>query len=436
MSEPQASQGSGSSESVVAIYSDELLIPLPAAFEGLASELIRTGGLGLILIDASSLGEIERLYGERPFRRAIEALAHRVRTRVTREAGEDCCITSGALAEEHILVFLPRPASDAAFYTKTLPSLAEELRSYVEISLKRIVYPYLAQAPEMPVGSGLALHRPFQRPETQIRRLVESTLRRAQFELARRRHERGRALEQVLFDQTVTSVYEPIVQLSDRTLIGYEALSRGPIGSGLETPLSLFAVAERNDFEYELDALCRQKALRNATGLEKGLKLFVNILPTSFQHPDFEPSRLKELLAGPGLAPRDLVLEVSERQSISNFHIFREAIDRLSKLGFTIALDDVGTGYSSLEATMELSPEFLKIDMSLVRGIDQDPHKQELLRGLQKLARRMNARIIAEGIETQAELDTVTELGVDCGQGYLLGRGGPVRSRTDAVSEE
>ncbi len=433
MSEPHASQGPTSAEG--AVYGDELLVPLPAAFEGMSSELMRHGALGLIGIDASPLGEIERLYGVRPFLRAMEALAHRVRTRVTREIGQDSCITSGALSEEHILVFLPRPASDGAFYTKALPALAEELRSYVEISLKKIVYPYLVQAPEVPVASGLALYRPFQRPETQIRRLVESTLRRAQFELSRRRHEQAATLEQILFDRSVTTVDEPIVRLSDNKPIGYEGRSRGPVGSGLEGPLSLFAVAERRDLEYELDALCRQQALRNATHLEKGLKLFLNILPTSFHHPDFEPARVQQLLDEIGLAPKDVVLEISERQSISNFHIFREAIDRFSKLGFAIALDDVGTGYSSLEATMELSPEFLKIDMSLVRGIDQDPQKQELMSGLQKLARRMHASIVAEGIETQAELDTVTGLGVDCGQGYLLGRGAPLSASADAAAE-
>jgi EAL domain-containing protein (putative c-di-GMP-specific phosphodiesterase class I) len=164
------------------------------------------------------------------------------------------------------------------------------------------------------------------------------------------------------------------------------------MGTGLETPQALFAAAQRADHEYELDALCRRQALRNARGIAEGMRLFLNILPTSVHHPDFEAARVRDTLAGLGLSPKDVVLEISERQAISNFHIFREAIDHFGRLGFSIALDDVGTGYSSLEAAMELAPRYLKIDMSLVRSIEDSPEKQEVLRGLQSLSTRMGSR--------------------------------------------
>ena len=111
---------------------------------------------------------------------------------------------------------------------------------------------------------------------------------------------------------------------------------------------------------------------------------------------------MRETLGALGLAPRNLVLEVSERQAISNFPIFREATDHFSNVGFRIALDDTGAGFSSLEAALELSPDFLKIDMSLVRGIEESPEKQELLRGLKGVAGKMGSTLIAEGIETRA----------------------------------
>jgi EAL domain-containing protein (putative c-di-GMP-specific phosphodiesterase class I) len=406
---------------------ERTLEPLAVRFDALADQLVRLGALGLILVDATALAEIERLYGARAFRGALDGLAQRVRTRLAREIGEGFLVTAGALAEEHLLVFLPRSVEDRSFYVQELARIAEELRGYVAICLKKIVYPYLPKAPEVPVGSGHVLYRPFQRPETLIRRLVASTLTTAQFELERLRRDRARALTRILFEESIKSVYEPIVRLDDGQPIGYEGLSRGPAGTGLESPQALFAAAERADLEYELDALCRRQALRNARGIEPGMKLFLNILPTSIHHPDFDAARVRDALSGVGIAPRDLVLEISERQAISNFHIFREAIDHFARLGFAIALDDVGTGHSSLEAAMELAPQFLKADMSLVRGIDIDPQRQELLRGLQRLAGRMHAVVIAEGVETAGEREALRALGVELGQGHLFGRGGPIQ---------
>ncbi len=419
---------------LVALYGERTLQPLAAHFGALCERMVRDGALGLVLVDATGLAEIERIYGVARFRAALDGLAQRLRTRLARELGEGFVLTAGALAEEHILVFLPRPRDDRRFYTEEIARVAAELRGYVAICLKKIVYPYLPQPAEVPVGFGQALYRPFQRAETQIRRLVETTLASAHFEAERLRRERSSGLTRILFDESIRTVYEPIVRLSDREVFGYEGLSRGPVGTGLETPHGLFAAAQRADLEYELDALCRRQALRNARGIPEGMLLFLNILPTSVHHPDFEAERVRDTLAGLGISPRDLVLEISERQAISNFHIFREAIDHFSRLGFAIALDDVGTGYSSLEAAMELAPRFLKIDMSLVRGIDADPQRRELLRGLQKLSERMHSTLIAEGIETTAEYEALRDIGIAGGQGHLFGRGGPIRGASSRAS--
>ena len=410
-------------ERVSALYGPK---PLPALGERLgelSGELMKQSALGLLLIDASPLLEIERLYGARAFRSTLEALAERVRAKVIPEAGEEMILTSGALEEEHLLVFMPRPRGDAEFFLHDLPRLAAELRAWASQGLKRVVYPYMHHSPELAVGTGFALHRPFQRPEAQLRQLIETTMRSARFESERKRRDRAAMLDKILLEETVTTVFEPIVRLATSEVIGYEALSRGPAGTGLETPFALFATAELADREYELDSLCRRRALANARGIASEQLLFLNILPTCIQDPDFQAARVRETLESLGLGPRNLVLEISERQAISNFPIFREAIDHFSGLGFGIALDDTGAGFSSLEAALELAPDFLKIDMSLVRSIEESPEKQEVLRGLQSLSAKMGSRVIAEGIETAQELATILSLGIECGQGFYLGRG-------------
>jgi EAL domain-containing protein (putative c-di-GMP-specific phosphodiesterase class I) len=155
--------------------------------------------------------------------------------------------------------------------------------------------------------------------------------------------------------------------------------------------------------------------------------LFMNCLPSAIHDPTLSEDRLRQTLESSGLTPSNLVLEVSERESIRNFNIFRETRERFRNLGIKVALDDTGAGYAGLEAVMELAPDYIKIDISLVRSVDTDTGRRVLIQALQDISGVIGAKVIAEGIETQAELDTVRRMGVPYGQGYLLGRPVPPR---------
>jgi len=204
-------------------------------------------------------------------------------------------------------------------------------------------------------------------------------------------------------------------------------LVRGPWKSEFHSPERLFQLAEETGLVFELDCLCRRTALRGARGLEAGRKLFLNCLPTAIHDPAFRGEVLRKTLQDLRLRPEDMVFEISERESIDNFSIFREISDHYKELGFQIALDDTGVAYGSLEAVMELAPDFIKVDLSLVRGIDTDPPRQELLRALHAVAGKLGGQIIAEGIETTEELETLQGLGIPYGQGYLFGRAAPLQ---------
>ena len=122
-----------------------------------------------------------------------------------------------------------------------------------------------------------------------------------------------------------------------------------------------------------------------------------------------------------------MVFEISEQESFENYDILREARDEYGKLGFQFALDDTGAGYASLEAALELAPEFLKVDRAFVSGIDEDLARQNMLKGFQTMAERMNAQIIGEGLDTLEELQMLAELGIPFGQGWLFGKATPLR---------
>jgi EAL domain-containing protein (putative c-di-GMP-specific phosphodiesterase class I) len=210
--------------------------------------------------------------------------------------------------------------------------------------------------------------------------------------------------------------------------LGFEALSRGPAGTAQHSAINLFDAAESTRLTFELDRHCRRKAMRTARNLPSPYRLFINVYPASVYDPDFQGASLIQLLEGLGLSPDRIVLEVSEKEAIENYTLFVEALQNFTQMGFSIAVDDIGAGYSGLEKIAHLNPRYLKFDMELVRDIDKSHVKREMTRALKAFAEKMDSRIIAEGIEREGEKQTLIDLGIDYGQGYLLARPAPLEN--------
>jgi EAL domain-containing protein (putative c-di-GMP-specific phosphodiesterase class I) len=229
-------------------------------------------------------------------------------------------------------------------------------------------------------------------------------------------------LQEVLLADQLSTVFQPVVDLRSRRVLGYEALSRGPAGSVYQLPLRLFAMAEEADLVFELDRKCRRRALAAATALPPPAKLFVNVFPSAMYDPEFQGGALVRLAEDQGLSPDRVVLEITEKKAIENYDLFAEALAELTRFGFSIAIDDVGAGYSGLEKIAHLNPRYLKFDRELIKNIDSSYIRREMTRALKAFADRIGSTIIAEGIERDGELRTLLELGIEFGQGYLLGR--------------
>lgn len=398
--------------------------------DAIGEALARDGAFGVILVEGLPLARIESHYGVRAHRRAIETLREILREACRQDLGESDLIAGGSASPDEIAIFFFRPRSDDRFYRERLPALSEQLGERIAREGQRIVYPYDRVAPYVPVGHTTVFHNPGLGVERQVLDGFERARRLAALNDAIARRERHRLFEDLVLAEDVAMLYEPIVNLTTREILGHEALVRGPWKSEFHSPERLFELAEETDLVFELDCLCRRTALRGARGLEAGRKLFLNCLPTAIHDPAFRDEALRKSLQDLRLRPEDIVFEISERESIDNFAIFREVRDHYKEIGFQIALDDTGVAYGSLEAVMELAPDYIKVDLSLVRGIDTDPPRQELLRALHAVAGKLGGQIIAEGIETSEELETLRGLGIPYGQGYLFGRAAPLsRSR-------
>ncbi len=385
------------------------------------------GAAAVILVDASALAVIERGYGVEAHGTVCDKLRGVVGEVCNGDLGDADLLTWTDGRGDRLLVVMFRPRADHTFYRETVPGLVERLSTRLGEQAQSIVYPYRREAPSLSVGHAVVFYNPGLGPGRQIALALEEAGHDAALSAQLERRERRREFVDLILAEDVSVLYEPIVNTTTREIAGYEALVRGPWDSPLHSPAALFGMAEETGLVFELDCLCRRQALRGAKGLPPGKLLFLNCLPTSIHDPTFRGDVLRRTLEELRLRPSDLVFEISEKESIENFSIFREMRDRYAELGFRIALDDTGVAYGSLEAIMELNPDFIKVDLSLVRGIDTDPPRQELLRSLHAVAVKLGAQIIAEGIETSEELATLHTIGVPLGQGYLFGRPAPLR---------
>ncbi|ACO81243.1 EAL/GGDEF domain-containing protein [Azotobacter vinelandii CA] len=230
------------------------------------------------------------------------------------------------------------------------------------------------------------------------------------------------ALDLILAQGTLNTLFQPILSLSEQRIHGYEALSRGPSNSPLHAPMPLFGAARHAGRLGELEALCRKNACRRFRELDLGGRLFLNVSPEVLLEPERRTGHTLELLNELGIPPHKVVIELTEQTPIKDFALLDAALYYYRAMGFSIALDDLGAGYASLRLWSELRPDYVKIDRHFIDGIDRDPLKREFVDSILRMARASRARIIAEGIERPEELATLVEMGVDLLQGYLFAR--------------
>jgi EAL domain-containing protein (putative c-di-GMP-specific phosphodiesterase class I) len=210
--------------------------------------------------------------------------------------------------------------------------------------------------------------------------------------------------------------YQPIVSWVAHTVFAYEALVRNEEPT-LRAPPDLFAAAERLGRLQELGRVIRDRVARNIDELPMEGLVFVNVHAMELDDSSlFAPEAPLSRHAG------RVVLEITERAPIERIRDVGVRVTQLRALGYRIAVDDLGAGYAGLASFAHLEPEVVKIDMSLIRGVDLSPMKQKLLASIIKLCQELGIRMIAEGIETEAERDTLVRLGGDLCQGYLFAR--------------
>lgn len=230
-------------------------------------------------------------------------------------------------------------------------------------------------------------------------------------------------LEDFMAANPIRAVLQPVVKLRDGAprfeVFGVESLARGPARSVLGSPAVFLAYAAQKELLFEADMICIRAALTEVVHLSNTVTTFLNVQPRSLTNPDFA-MRLCDEVRSAGMAEKDIVLELTEQQTIVNPSAFASTLQRLRERGFRIALDDFGEGSSNLNLFQDLHPDFLKISGTFCRGLAHDPFKQIIVQSTAEMAARAGTATVMEAVETAEDAEVLRLLGIDYAQGYFF----------------
>lgn len=241
-------------------------------------------------------------------------------------------------------------------------------------------------------------------------------------------------LNQILERKLIKSVYQPIVSLADGSVFGYEALARITLEQCSFSVEEMFVLAEKYWKLWELEYLCRKKAMKGITNKLEDKKLFINVDPNVINDQRFQCGMTQKYLDRYSISSENIVFEITERTPIDSedINVFQDVIKHYKEEGYQIAIDDFGKEYAGLQRILMLNPKYVKIDMELVRNIHTDSVKSSMLESFVKFCTPLGIKLIAEGIETKDELAKLIQLGINYGQGYYLGRPNENLQKPDA----
>jgi EAL domain-containing protein (putative c-di-GMP-specific phosphodiesterase class I) len=392
----------------------------------LARELGDRGSLGLVVMDAGALAVVEDEYGSD----AYEEVRRRILKLLAEQKGKDYRLEDQVCLDKprglQFILFLDRKRRRTNPTTLAdLKAVRSRLLASLAPNMARAAFPYIKTAPLVEIGYGMAVHNPLIHPERIFRRAIGDAMELAAHSRRGEEIQVRERLQDLILRERIITAYQPILELKDRTVLGFEALSRGPRGTGLESADNLFGAATEHHLLVELDRLCRRRALLSSGRIPSNAKIFVNTLPATIRDPQFRGKPLIDFLDRAQVSPDRIVIEITEKLVIENYNLFREAMAYFTDLGMSFAVDDVGAGYSGLESIARLKPNYLKIDIALVRDVHVSLVNREMVKAIIALGRGIGSVVIAEGIHTEEEAQALRDMGVDWGQGYLLARPDP-----------
>jgi EAL domain-containing protein (putative c-di-GMP-specific phosphodiesterase class I)/GGDEF domain-containing protein len=389
---------------------------LPLVLDRIKEVLIEQGEIGIVFIDIEQFESIEAEFGWAFF----DELLCNVGQILSAEAKQrfpNAIVTCNRVGGSSFCIFYETRGQDLSAENAT-ERLANDMRAHlVETTRKRFPQFHGANLGFF-VGSARVDYRPQIRLERQLYAGMQTAADAVRDAEQQRKKQLTRELRDIIRRKRITTLFQPIVWAKDVSVFGYEILTRGPANSSFRNSDMLFSFAREAKLAWALEAIALEGALKRLRQVDLlDRKFLLNLEAEMFGESEF---RIHEMVSYFAEHRGHFVFELTERAAIEDYAQFRELLDEFREKGIEVAIDDAGSGYASLEAIAALAPDYLKITKSLVSTLADEPIKQDLVKMLVELGGKVNAKTLAEGIETEKEFQVCRELGIDLLQGYYF----------------
>lgn len=376
--------------------------------------------LGVLWIGLGDRRLVESVYGWEAYDRVLAAAATFLRSRVGRELPPETLLATAGVHADAFAAFVPADRRQGEWDAGSLAAQAARLETALEKHLEEAPLTHLPTASGVRIGAALLTDNPFHRFERRVYQALDEARALAERPQGAERLAWMAELQRVLRERDIRPVFQPLVDLKSGETVGFEAYIRGPEGSVFHLPRVMFSIGQEAGLALDLDRMCRRQIIDSLQNGAAPSLLFINTIAENLFDPDWRSQETMAALGRAGLEPRRVVLEIPERQIAADPDAYREAIDELRGLGYRLSLDDIGSGPHSVMLVERLRPEFIKFDLTLIRGLGSDQLRRELVRSLVGLAARAQAHLVAERVETDEERHALLECGALWGQGYLF----------------
>ena len=377
--------------------------------------------LGMLLIDTSGIRNIEYEHGKTVYDQILNSLKSVIQElQQKKQLRQDDILTLNSLDGDIFYIFLSKQRNEGKFLIADFEALSARIENFINQRMMPVIYPVIRERPRINMGYAITFFNPSLKANRILQSLVSDAEQMARYQEIKNRMVQKEAVYSLIIDQLINIIFQPVFDLLNQTIIGYEAFSHGPAGSEYENPTMLFSIAREIGLLYELDWLCKMQSFKAAGDFSPGQKLFVNIFSSSISHAQLRLQSMSDLLANTNLQHHDVVFELSDKLALENFQFLNEIIEQYAgEFNLAVKIDD-SWGISDLAMIKNLKVRYIKLGKSLTRELHNNTVNLDIVLSLRDIARGMQTDLIAEGIQNEGELKALVRAGVRLGQGFLL----------------